>query len=143
MHKMNVTIKFGTDHIDWREVCLIFERAPLGKREPEKLRRAALNSHIVCSAYDSDTIVGFGRAISDGEYQSAIYDVVVMPEYQGQGVGRTIMESLLQHLPKGPVLIYAVLGKEGFYRKIGFGDLKTGMGLFPNPEKARSNGYLV
>ena len=36
------------------------------------------------------SLIGFGRAISDGEYQGAIYDVAVLPENQGKGVGRVI-----------------------------------------------------
>jgi ribosomal protein S18 acetylase RimI-like enzyme len=111
--------------------------------EPDKLRRAAENSHTICSAWDGDVIVGFGRSISDGEYQSAIYDVVVLPEYQRQGVGKAIMTVLLDRLPGGTnVLIYVVPGKEGFYRKLRFAKLKTGMGLFANPDNARAEGYL-
>ena len=51
-----------------------------------------ISPQLVSSAYALDKIVGFGRAISDGEYQSAIYDVV-LPEYQNQGVGKLIMDS--------------------------------------------------
>jgi hypothetical protein len=41
------------------------------------------------------------------------------------------------------ILIYVVPGKQVFYEKLGFGHLKTGMGLFPNPERSRNNGYLL
>lgn len=140
---MNITIIYGTENIDWMALCEIFRLAPLGTRETEKLKLAAENSHTVCSAYVDKKIVGFGRAISDGQYQSAIYDVVVLPAFQNQGVGKSIMKALLEKLPKsGPVLIFAAPGKQDFYRKLGFGNLKTGMGLFPNPEMSRENGYL-
>ncbi|MBI5552708.1 MAG: GNAT family N-acetyltransferase [Desulfobacterales bacterium] len=140
---MNISLIFGTATIDWVTLCEVFRLAPLGTREPEKLKMAAMNSHTVCSAYLDGRIIGFGRALSDGAYQSAIYDVVVLPEYQKQGVGRAIMEALLEKLPKNaPVLIYAAPGKENFYRKLGFGKLKTGMGLFPNPAMSRAKGYL-
>ncbi len=141
---MAIELKMGTRDIDWSQVCTIFERAPLGTRDPEQLLRAAEKSYAVCSAYDGTAIVGFGRALSDGEYQSAIYDVVVMPEYQGRGVGKAIMEALLAELPQGPgpVLIYAVPGKQGFYEKLGFSVLRTGMGRFPDREKAREKGLI-
>ena len=140
---MNISIKYGTENIDWFALCEIFRLAPLGTREPEKLKIAAENSHTVCSAYVDKKIVGFGRAISDGQYQSAIYDVVVLPEYQNQGVGRLVMEAILEKLPKsGLVLIFVAPGKQDFYRKFGFGNLKTGMGLFPHPEMSRAKGYL-
>ena len=134
---MSFQVKFGTEHLDWSELCLLFERAPLGRREPARLRRAAENSHLVCSAYDGDTLIGFARALTDGEYQSAIYDMVVLPEYQGRGVGKTVMNALLAALPTGTVLIYVVPGKEGFYAKLGFNALLTGMGRFPDLNEAR------
>lgn len=140
---MGISIKYGTENINWVELCEIFRLAPLGTREPEKLKIAAENSHTVCAAYVGHKIIGFGRAISDSQYQSAIYDVVVLPEFQNQGVGKLLMESLLKKLPKnGHVLIFVAPGKQDFYRKFGFGNLRTGMGIFPNPEMSREKGYL-
>lgn len=141
---MSIIIKYGTDNIDdWVALCQIFRLAPLGTREPEKLKIAAENSHTACSAFINGKIVGFGRAISDGQYQSAIYDLVVLPEFQDQGVGKAIMKALLEKLPKDSnVLIFVAPGKQGFYRKFGFGNLTTGMGLFPGPEMSRAKGYL-
>ncbi|MFH0995489.1 MAG: GNAT family N-acetyltransferase [Pseudomonadota bacterium] len=140
---MNISLKFGPENIDWVALCEIFRLAPLGIREPEKLKIAAENSFAVCSAFVDGNIIGFGRALSDGQYQSAIYDVVLLPEFQNQGVGKSIMNALLEKLPRNAtVLIYVAPGKQDFYRKIGFGNLKTGMGLFPNPEMSRAKGYL-
>ena len=139
----NISIRYGTAHIDWSAVCEVIRRAPLGSRNKEKLQRAAENSHVVCTAYAGHILIGFGRALSDGHLQSAIYDVVVLPEYQGRGVGRKIMEALLSRLPaKGAVLLYAAPGKLAFYRKHGFGLLKTGMANFPDSERYRAEGYL-
>jgi predicted acetyltransferase len=53
------------------------------------------------------------------------------------------MKALLERLPKKTtVLIFVAPGKQAFYRKFGFGNLKTGMGLFPDPEMSRVKGYL-
>ena len=140
---MECSIKYGTDDIDWVALCEIFRLAPLGTRDPEKLKIASENSPTVCSVFLDKSIIGFGRAISDGQYQSAIYDVVILPEYQNKGIGKSIMAALLEKLPKSaPVLIFSSPGKQDFYRKLGFGNLKTGMGLFPNPEMSRAKGYL-
>ncbi len=140
---MNLSKKYGTEDIDWAALSEIIRLAPLGTREPEKLEIASENSFVVCSVYVDGKMIGFGRAISDGQYQSAIYDVVVLPEFQNQGVGKTIMNALLEKLPETSIiLIFAAPGKEKFYRKFGFGNLKTGMGLFPNAEWFRANGYI-
>ena len=140
---MKISIEYGIEHLDWVEVCEIIRLAPLGTRNPDKLRLAAKNSHTVCSAFVNGKLVGFGRSISDGQYQSAIYDIVVLPEFQSQGIGSAIMNALLEKLPKRTtVLIFVAPGKQAFYQKFGFGNLKTGMGLFPNPEMSKSKGYL-
>jgi len=39
-------------------------------------------------------------------------------------------------------IIYSAPGKQDFYRKLGFRNLKTGMGLFPDPDLSRAKGYL-
>ena len=64
---------------------------------------------------------------------------MVRPEYQGQGVGRTIMESIIRKIdeikaiePRVTTYLGAVSGKEGFYKKIGFKTRKedgTGEGM--------------
>jgi len=141
---MTIQIKYGTENIDWSELCDLICVSPLGARDPLRLKIATENSFVVCSAYAAERIVGFGRAISDGEYQSAMYDVVVLPEYQSKGVGTLIMESLLKRLPKqATTLVYAAPGKQVFYEKQGFRYLKTGMGLFLDPEKSKANGYIL
>jgi len=140
---MNLSIKYGTEDIDWAALCEIIRLAPLGTRKPDELEIASKNSFVVCSVFVDGKMIGFGRAISDGQYQSVIYDVVVLPEFQNQGVGKTIMNALLEKLPTTSiVLIFAAPGKEYFYRKFGFRGLKTGMGLFPNSEWFRANGYI-
>jgi aralkylamine N-acetyltransferase len=140
---MNISLEYGTENIDWKALCEVFRLALLGIREPEKPKIAAENSYTVCTAFIDGRIIGFGRALSDGQYQSALYDVVVLPEFQQQGVSRTIINALLEKLPNNStVLIFVAPGKQDFYRKFGFGNLKTGMGLFPNPEMSRAKGYL-
>ena len=64
---------------------------------PESLRFQT-NSTLVIFAFDGDTLVGTARAITDLEYHAGIYDVAVLPEYQGRGVGRQMMEWLLNRL---------------------------------------------
>jgi len=76
---MKIDLTYGTENLDWPTVCEVIRLAPLGIRDPEKLKFASEKSFVVCSAFAGDTLVGFGRALSDGYYQSAIYDVVVLP----------------------------------------------------------------
>ncbi len=94
-------LKDKNQNIDWDETVVVFERAPLGKRrrEPEKLKRAFESSYAVVYVFDTDKLIGMGRALCDGEYQAAIYDMVVLPEYQGKGIGKEIVGRLCEQLP--------------------------------------------
>jgi GNAT superfamily N-acetyltransferase len=139
---MAIRLKFNTGGVDWSEAVDVFRRAPLGERDPEKLQRACENSFVVCFAYDSDTLVGMGRAISDGEYYAGLYDVIVLPEYQGKGVGKAIVEAIHERLPVNTIMLFSVPGKEPFYKKCGYHKLLTGMIRSGDPERMRSGGYI-
>jgi len=139
---MNITIKRELNDVNWEELSTVFERVQWGRRDPEALRRAYHKSFAVCFAYDDDRLVGTARAISDGEYYAGIYDAVVLPEYQSQGIGKQLMTALLEKLPVGNIILLAVQGKEGFYEKLGFAKLKTGLGRFSNMEGMRKMGYI-
>jgi len=73
--------------------------------------------------------VALGRAIWDHGYVVYIADVIVVPEYQGQGLGRGVMEYLMDKIrgivkPGYLVMVslMAAKGKEPFYNKFGFVD---------------------
>jgi len=55
-------------------------------------------SYCTVFIYDQDKMVGFGRVISDGAYQAAVYDCAVINEYQGKGLGKLIVQELLKYL---------------------------------------------
>ncbi len=93
-------------------------------------------------AYDDETLIGVGRALSDGEYYAGIYDVAVLPAFQGQGVGTRIVLALLEKLPVGTITLFAAPGKEGFYEQLGFRKMKTAMAKFTDAEWQRARGLI-
>ncbi|MFA7101466.1 MAG: GNAT family N-acetyltransferase [Bacilli bacterium] len=67
-------------------------------------------------------VIGSGRIFSDGAYAVAIWDVMVRPSYQRQGVGTLIVERLFEEAEKlHPIKVFLIAdpGKEDFYRKFG------------------------
>ena len=92
--------------------------------------------------FDREKLVGFGRATSDGAYQAAIYDVVVIPEYQKRSIGRLIMERILQKISSCNIMLYANLGREEFYTKLDFCLMKTAMAKFLRPEIMKEKGFI-
>jgi len=78
-------------------------------------------------ARDGEKIVGMGRVMFDYGYTAYIGDVIVSPTYQGQGIGSSIVKSLLdktlQAACDGDKIMFilgAAKGKELFYEKFGF-----------------------
>jgi aralkylamine N-acetyltransferase len=117
---VEITYRFSCEDVTTRELEELFAAAGLGGRVGEKIRRAFLNSPIVCLAYDGRRLIGASRAITDGEYHGLIYDVAVDPEYQARGIGRRMMEELLERLPVWRVMLVAGEQVQGFYRAFGF-----------------------
>ena len=87
-------------------------------------------------------MIGAGRALTDGIRFAVIFDVVVLPEYQGRGIGKQIMTFLVERSKAPNILLHAVAGKEGFYQKLGFRKMTTAMARFENPEAQRERGYI-
>ncbi len=81
-----------------------------------------VGSQAVVSAWQASRLVGFGRATSDGVFRAALWDVVVAGEYQGQGLGRRIVEALLREPAlQGVERTYLMTTKSaGFYEQLGF-----------------------
>jgi ribosomal protein S18 acetylase RimI-like enzyme len=99
-------------------------------------------SYTLIFAFDKPQLIGMGRALCDGEYQAAIYDMVVLPEYQGQGVGREMLRRLCTQLPVDNIILYAVPGREGFYQKCGFTRMRTAMAKLNPFMSDPVSGYL-
>ena len=143
----NEMIRYSTNkkqNINWDEAIIVFERAALSKRRrnPGKLKRAFDSSYAVIYVFDSNKLIGLGRALCDGEYHAAIYDVVLLPEYQGKDIGKEIMRRLCDKLPVENIILYAVPGREGFYKKLGFKKMLTAMAIL-NPIMSKTeSGYL-
>lgn len=90
---------------------------------PGELREALERSWHMVQAYDGMLLVGTGRVISDGKLHALIVDVVVLPEYQGRGIGTDIMLRLLERCRLHgirDVQLFSAPGKAAFYEELGF-----------------------
>lgn len=139
--KMNLQIKKDCRNVDWKIVSETLKSVNMGYHDPEVHRKAFEASHTTIFIYDSDNLIGFGRAISDGVYQAAVYDCAVNPEFQGKGIGKLIVQEIMQQVSNCTIILYASPGKEGFYQKHGFRKMKTGMALFTKAEKMKNLGF--
>lgn len=128
------------DNVD--EYNYLYDIVGWGSYEKEISKKALSHNIYSVSVYENDNIIGYGRIIGDGIVFLYIHDIMVKPEYQGQGIGKTIMNKLLDKIhelqkenPDLRVYLGASLGKEDFYRKCGFitrKEAKLGAGMIYN-----------
>jgi GNAT superfamily N-acetyltransferase len=92
----------------------------------ENMPKALANSLLGVVAIDTrdGQTIGMARASGDGRFYM-IWDVIVLPPYQGQKIGTALMERTLEELrrigPKGAFVgLFAY--KRGFYQTLGFTD---------------------
>ncbi|MEO6624758.1 MAG: GNAT family N-acetyltransferase [Burkholderiaceae bacterium] len=128
--------------VNWVQLAAVFERAPLGTREPGILEALFRNSQVRCFVYAGEEIVGAGRALTDWHSWSIFFDVVLLPEYQGRGHGRSIMNSLEVQAGTRHFMLHSVPGREGFYQGLGYRSMATAMAKYQDPEKAAELGYI-
>ncbi len=136
-----IDIEYDCSGVDWKKVSETLKGVGMSYGEPDFHRKAFENSHATVFVYRGDRLIGFGRAISDGVCQAAIYDVAVVPEFQKTGIGTTIIRHILARVPHCNVILYASPGKEGFYRTLGLRQMKTGMALFRKAMEMKEKGF--
>lgn len=89
--------------------------------KPGALCAALAGSHAIFSAWHEGALVGVGNAISDGHLVVYYPHLLVLPSFQGRGIGTAIIERLMakyegfhQHM------IVADGAAVGFYERLGF-----------------------
>ena len=129
--------------IDWDELSALYRAAPLGDKSPADLKLVFTNSMFRVFVFEDGRLVGVGRALADGRDCSCLCDIAVLPNQQGRGLGKEIVDRLVR-LSAGhrKIILYSVPGREPFYEVFGFRRMTTAMAIFEDPAKALRNGYL-
>lgn len=138
---MKFDIKKDCIGVDWKSVSELLKKVGMAYYEPDVQKKAFEASHTTVFVYHANKLIGIGRALSDGAYQAAVYDCAVSPEYQGKGIGKTIITNILSDVPDCNLILYAKPGKEGFYKKYGFKQMKTGMAKFVKSDIMTERGF--
>ena len=96
--------------------------------QPQMLKQALSQSLVIYLALDGDAVVGLIRLVGDGFSSVFVQDLIVLPSYQRQGIGRSLMKEALEDY-KDAYQVQLVTDQTertlGFYRSMGFEILST------------------
>lgn len=90
---------------------------------PDQLERAISNSYFVVSVYENKQLIGFGRVVSDGVAYATLYDVMVDPKWQKQGIGSQIIRRLVEKCQLHDIrriYLFAAKDAENYFQRFGF-----------------------
>jgi len=126
---MAITIREGQD-LDIQQLQALYHHALWAKgRNLDGIKRMLENTDYVFSAWDGPRLIGFARVLTDRIYRATLWDVVVHPDYQGQGVGEALIKTILSHpvLSKVDKFWLNTRDKQAFYERFGFVRSDQGM----------------
>ena len=90
---------------------------------PETLQRGFENSLLTLAAYEDGQLAGLIRTVGDGNTIVFVQDILVYPEYQRRGIGRALLQAVLDHYSHVRQIELATdntPGTIGFYKSMGF-----------------------
>ena len=104
------------------------------RRNPHKVKLALENSFMVTALYrqtlsepggsvECEDLIGCIRVTSDTVFNATLWDVTVDPAYQGEGLGKTLMEMTIRKLCRLDIRTISLFAEPQvleFYRKLGF-----------------------
>ena len=96
-------------------------------RPIEQVERALAKDLFNIVATVNNEVIGMGRLVGDGEMYWYLQEIIVLPEFQGKGIGTSIVNYLLNyifvHTEPGTftsIGLTAAQGKDSFYERFGF-----------------------
>ena len=121
---MNITY---TNTVSAEDCNKLRNSAGWPQMHPDQIKIGLKNSAFIVAAKDEEVTVGMARIVSDGGYVVFIVDVLVLPEYQRKGIGKTMMSKIMEYIQGNlkddyciQVDLMAAKGKERFYEEFGF-----------------------
>ena len=94
-----------------------------GRTHADVRRMLDGTSVVIALVAEGDQVVAFSRVLTDGVYWALIFDVIVHPEYRGEGLGRLLLDAIMDHPKVCNVRSVALCCRPeltDFYEKWGF-----------------------
>ncbi len=91
-------------------------------RSKKEVKKMLSHSKVVVSLWNKNELIGFGRATTDESFRAVLWDIVIDQNYQKQGLGKIIVNTLLKHkaIYKVEKIYIITTFCNDFYSKMGF-----------------------
>lgn len=120
----------NTEAVDWKRVSELLSHFGLSKLDADTQKKVFENSYAVVFVFEGEELIGFGRAISDGICQAAIYNIALDEAHHGKGLGREIVQRLVDQVSQCNIILYTHPKTVSLYEHLGFRRMKTGMAIY-------------
>ncbi len=113
------------------------------KRKAAEISAILRHSDLTVTAWHGKQVLAFARVSTDFTARAVIWDVIVHPEFQGQGLGRSAIQKIVRHprLKKVQGFWLYTTDKQPFYKRLGFKPYPRNLFVLkrghPRPSKAR------
>lgn len=115
-------IRKGLEGLTPGRIMTLYRRAPLLRPvdDPQRVWQMFKNASLVLTAWHEGRLVGIARVLTDGVLYSYLCDLAVEPDVQGLGIGRRLIEAVLEHCKGTELVLRDSDISAGFYARLGF-----------------------
>ncbi|MEP9388294.1 GNAT family N-acetyltransferase [Mesorhizobium sp. KR9-304] len=108
--------------LDFQATSDLLKGSYWGAQRTDETNRRAFANSICVIALIAGRQVGFARASGDRAVFARISDVVVWPEHRGKGIGKALVQALLDHPELSSVSTWMLNTSDahGLYARFGF-----------------------
>lgn len=115
-------IKEGLEGLNSSRIIMLYRRAPLFRpaSDPQKVWQMFEKSSLVLTAWHDRHLVGVARVLTDGVLNSYLCDLAVEPDVQRLGVGKELINAVIERCKGTDLVLRDSDISTGFYARLGF-----------------------
>ena len=110
----------------------LYESAGWGKKCEDIVQVSLENSYVTFAVIEEKNVIGMARLLGDGGMAFYLKDFVILPEFQGKGIGKELLNYVQNYIRnqlkdgwQTKIELMSAQGKEEFYKKFGFEEMPS------------------
>lgn len=118
----SLVIKEGLEGLTPARIITLYRRAPLLRHanDPPSVWKMFEHSSLVLTAWQDRHLVGIARVLTDGVLNSYLCDLAVEPDVQRLGVGKKLINAVIERCRGTDLVLRDSDISSGFYAHLGF-----------------------